>query len=142
VKVFHTICVFAGCGRPHSAHGLCGQHDRQRKAGKQLTPLKRKVRGGGDWFITTQGYRSRHVRLNGQSARQYEHREVMIQMLGRPLRPGENVHHLNGDRTDNRLENLELWITQQPTGQRLADKIAWAKDLLATYEPAALRSSE
>lgn len=37
-----------------------------------------------------------------------EHRYVMERMLGRSLRSDEHVHHRNGDRTDNRLDNLEL----------------------------------
>jgi hypothetical protein len=62
-----------------------------------------------------------------------EHRHVMETVLGRPLLPGENVHHINGDRTDNRPGNLELWLTSQPHGQRVADALAWAHEVIARY---------
>lgn len=67
-----------------------------------------------------------------------EHKFIVSEHLGRPLLPHENIHHINGVRDDNRLENLELWSTSQPKGQRVADKVAWAKELLAFYEPSAL----
>lgn len=65
----------------------------------------------------------------------------MEQHLGRELRRDEVVHHVNGMRSDNRLENLELWNKGQPAGQRVADKVAWAIEILSLYQPDALASA-
>jgi hypothetical protein len=58
----------------------------------------------------------------------------METQLGRYLLRGENVHHRNGRRDDNRPENLELWVRGQPNGSRVADAIAWAREILTRYE--------
>ena len=62
-----------------------------------------------------------------------QHRYVMEQHLGRSLLPGETVHHKNGVRGNNRIENLELWVSWQPSGQRPEDLLEWADEIIKRY---------
>jgi len=70
----------------------------------------------------------------GQAGYVFEHILVVEQLIGRYLLPDETVHHLNGVRDDNRLENLELWVRPQPSGIRVQDAIDWAREILRRYE--------
>lgn len=82
------------------------------------------------WYTTKSGYVQMNARGGGVIL---QHRAVMQNMLDRPLEGDENVHHKNGDRADNRPENLELWVTCQPYGQRVEDVLAWAHEIIRRY---------
>ena len=90
-------------------------------------PRYRKI---GTRRVTSRGYIQIKTEEN-QYRWPLEHRVVMENHLGRKLLPHEQVHHRNGIRDDNRLENLELCSDRHPPGARVIDQaefiVSWMK---------------
>lgn len=129
-----NTCKQPGCDRRRHGKGFCEVHYMRMKRGADMdapiarrdgAPRRRSDPKGYIICYCPEGYPEGTAIL--------EHRMIMEQHLGRPLRKNENVHHINGIKDDNRIENLELWTRSQPTGARVRDKIAWAKEFLEEY---------
>lgn len=135
-------CSVQGCGRGGHSAGLCRTHvERTRTHGDAQPDVPVRVPTGqgslshGYWKVPVPEH-ERH--LTGGATSVGEHRLVMARHLGRALTAADSVHHKNGDRRDNRLENLELWTRAQPSGQRVEDRLAHAWEIIARYQPEAM----
>ena len=127
-------CTVEGCSKRVWSQGYCNPcHKKRAKELLNQTDVKDWVLGK-EHHTRQDGYVMVNVVLAGNmKASILEHHYVMAKHIGRPLTPTENVHHLNGTRDDNRIENLELWDKSQPAGQRVADRVEWAVGLLNRY---------
>ncbi|HET6916912.1 MAG TPA: HNH endonuclease [Acidimicrobiales bacterium] len=129
-------CKVDGCTEIHEGRGYCRVHrDHWRRYGD---PLAYRQAKNGSGTLLPSGYRmvfvGRGYPGSHKQGQILEHRLVMAQHLGRPLWPDEVVHHRNGNRADNRIENLEVWVRSHPSGQRTDEIVAWARKMLERYD--------
>lgn len=138
-------CEASECRNPHYGHGLCYEHYHRWKRTGSIhenpygSKKRLKSRKDANGYVLIHEPEHPQADANGFVR---EHRVVMANMLGRLLESSEEVHHKNGDRSDNRPENLELWMkgAHRP-GQRVDDLLVWAVELLRKYRPEVLSES-
>lgn len=122
-----TKCAVPGCDDYYHVKGLCSTHySRLRRHGTTDDLRRKPAQTVADvkWRVNQYGYVVGN--LMGRAVSQ--HRILWEEHHGRKLERHENLHHKNGIRHDNRIENLELWAEPQPTGQRPEDLVAWVID--------------
>lgn len=127
-----TKCTEPNCTTPVHARGLCNLHYRRSLKPGKLVNLcgcgertEYTFKHGHHTRLFPSGEQARRGRRNTGDAlrgggvgyvkreQRHEHRVVMEMLLGRKLTRDEVVHHRNGDKKDNRPENLEVMTRAQ-----------------------------
>lgn len=122
-------CNVMDCTSLQIAKGMCSLHYQRAINGHPL------IRDVACW-LNTQGYICEYIPNHMQAnsdGRVLQHRKVMSEYVGRRLESFETVHHKNGDKMDNSIDNLELWSGIHPSGQRVEDLIEFAETILRMY---------
>jgi hypothetical protein len=140
-------CTVDECDAFVHGRGMCRMHYKRaarhgdpRVKHNRWTTGEGRAKVGTRYFDRHSGYvrvyDPEHANANANGCVK-EHTWVMSRHLGRPITRDETIHHRNGVRDDNRIENLELRVGAHPQGMSVEDACAWAKTILDRYEVSA-----
>jgi hypothetical protein len=137
------VCLTCGTERPRRRKPGGRLYEQQKYCnhdckveGQKQNALRKFQRGGYKKHIKRHGYvwiTVPELARTNDKRNVMEHRYVMSKHLGRDLLPEETVHHINGIRSENTIENLELFSSRHGPGQRVVDKVQFAIEILTLY---------
>ena len=133
-------CIMDDCKNYRFANKMCRKHYRRKDPYKfkkkfPMWSIRPDYNKGYLFIKVPADYPGRKFTIQGggKSGLQFHHVHVMEKKIGRPLKKSETVHHKNGIKTDNRINNLELWCSNHSSGQRVKDLLDWAKTIIKEY---------
>lgn len=114
-----VVCRIAGCLQQCWAKGLCRLHDARARKGmpEEFLSLPVNYRRDSPVGWIHKGYKW-ITRKDGKEM--MEHRYLMEEHISRELAYDEVVHHINGNKLDNRIENLEIMDRDKHTSHHRA----------------------
>ncbi len=116
--------------------GCLNSEKRRERSGERHHNWNGGIIKNKDGYVLIKKPNHPNSRKNGYVA---EHVAVMTEFLGRGLYKGETVHHKNGIKEDNRIDNLELRTYRHPPGQSVEDMISFCIEYLKKYSPECLK---
>lgn len=116
--------------------GYCGRHyDQNRKYGRPESVWNEwRCRGDKGHIEPHGGYLYEKVVRDNRMFFTLIHRFMVEEYLGLRLIKGEYVHHLDRDKTNNAISNLELWVATPKVGASEDEILIWAKGVVDRYE--------
>ena len=133
-----SVCGISGCEHPVIALGLCPAHyARMQRHGDPLGGPGRgspgKARGARGTIVKDGKHENPEVFLQRGTDSLVVAAQMTEHGFGRPSLPGEFIRHIDGDTTNARSDNLELWLVEPPPREGLKGLLKWAQALNDRY---------